>query len=122
MRHLYQEFVFVSKEEVKTGMDFIFDFLAELFAEIFCEGILSAGAEVVPYEKLPQEKREKYKFIAVVVSVILLILLVIGGVMLLETKGKSILGKIFISFPLVYFLTAVVLYIKNHIKKLKTDN
>ena len=100
-------------------MDIIFDFLVEIFAEGIIEGVLSASAEVVPYEKLPREKREKYKFIAVIVSVILLILLVVGGVMLLETKGESDLGKILIGFPCVYFLTAVVLFIKKCVKRVK---
>ncbi len=104
-------------------MDVIFEFLVEVFAEGICEGILSASTEVVPYEKLPREKREKYKFIVVVITVILLILLVIGGIMLFETKGKSDLGKILIGFPVVYFLTAVIMYIKKCVKKqVKKDN
>ena len=100
-------------------MDIIFEVIVEFFAEIFCEGFLSASTEIVPYDKLPREKREKYKFIVVLISVILLILLVIGGVMLLETKGKSELGKILIGFPIVYILTAVVLLIKKLVKRAK---
>ena len=98
-------------------MDTIFEAIVEFFAEVFGEGILSASTEVVPYDKLPREKREKYKFIVVVVSAILLILLILGGVMLLETKGKSELGKILIGFPIVYFLTSVILLIKKLIKR-----
>ena len=100
-------------------MDIIFEVIVEFFAEIFCEGFLSASTEIVPYDKLPRDKREKYKFIVVLISVILLILLVIGGVMLLETKGKSELGKILIGFPIVYILTAVVLLIKKLAKRAK---
>ena len=100
-------------------MDIIFEVIVEFFAEMFCEGFLSASTEIVPYDKLPREKREKYKFIVVLISVILLILLVIGGVMLLETKGKSELGKILIGFPIVYILTAVVLLIKKLVKRAK---
>ena len=100
-------------------MDIIFEVIVEFFAEIFCEGFLSASTEIVPYDKLPRVKREKYKFIVVLISVILLILLVIGGVMLLETKGKSELGKILIGFPIVYILTAVVLLIKKLVKRAK---
>ena len=100
-------------------MDIIFEVIVEFFAEIFCEGFLSASTEIVPYDKLPRDKREKYKFIVVLISVILLILLVIGGVMLLETKGKSELGKILIGFPIVYILTAVVLLVKKLVKRAK---
>ena len=100
-------------------MDIIFEVIVEFFAEMFCEGFLSASTEIVPYDKLPRDKREKYKFIVVLISVILLILLVIGGVMLLETKGKSELGKILIGFPIVYILTAVVLLIKKLVKRAK---
>ena len=98
-------------------MDIIFEAIVEFFAEVFSEGILYASTEAVSYDKLPREKREKYKFIVVVVSVILLILLILGGVMLLETKGKSELGKILIGFPIVYFLTAVILLIKKLVKR-----
>ena len=100
-------------------MDFIIEFLVEFFMEIFVGGFLSAGAEVVPYEKLSKKKKEKYKYIAVAVSAILLVLLIIGGVMLLETKGKSELGKVFIGFPVVYFVTGIVLKIYRYIKKEK---
>ena len=100
-------------------MDIIFEVLVEFFAELFCEGFLSASTEIVPYDKVPREKREKYKLIVVVISVVLLILLVIGGVMLLETKGKSELGKILIGFPIVYILAAVVLLIKKLVKRAK---
>ncbi len=100
-------------------MDIIFEILAETFSEILLEGVLSASAEVVPYEKLPRKKKEKYKFIVAAVSTLLLILLIIGGVILLETKGKSELGKILIGFPIVYILTAVVLLIKKLVKRAK---
>lgn len=98
-------------------MDIIFEAIVEFFAEVFGEGFLSASTEAVPYDKLPREKRGKYKSIVVVVSAILSILLIIGVVMLLETKGKSELGKILIGFPIVYFLTAVILLIKKLIKR-----
>ena len=48
-------------------MDIIFEVIVEFFAEMFCEGFLSASTEIVPYDKLPREKRGKYKFIVVVV-------------------------------------------------------
>ncbi len=100
-------------------MDIIFEVIVEFFAELFCEGFLSASTEIVPYDKLPREKREKYEFIVVVISVILLISLFIGVIMLLQTKGKSELGKILIGFPIVYILTAVVLLIKKLVKRAK---
>ncbi len=97
-------------------MDFVCEVLVEFFAELFCEGFLSASTEIIPYEKLPRKKREKYKFIVTAVSGVLLVLLIIGGIMLLETNGKSELGKIFVGFPIVYILTAVVLLIKKLVK------
>lgn len=100
-------------------MDIIFEVIVEFFAELFCEGFLSASTEIVPYDKLPREKREKYEFIVVVISVILLISLFIGVIMLLQTKGKSELGKILIGFPIVYILTAVVLLVKKLVKRAK---
>lgn len=100
-------------------MDIIFEVIVEFFAELFCEGFLSASTEIVPYDKLPREKREKYEFIVAVISVILLIALFIGVIMLLQTKGKSELGKILVGFPIAYILTAVVLLIKKLVKRAK---
>ena len=40
-------------------MDIIFEVIAEFFAELFCEGFLSASTEIVPYDKLPREKKRK---------------------------------------------------------------
>ena len=98
-------------------MEFISEFFVEFFIEIFCEGVLSVGTEIVPYKKLPEAKRKKYKAIAVVTTFVLFVLLMVGGAMLLETKGKSDLGKVLIGFPIVYFVTGIVLKIYHHLKR-----
>ena len=101
-------------------MDVAFEMILEFFAELFCEGLTSVFTdEFVPYEELPRKKRERYNFIAGVVSIVMFVLLIVGGIMLLETKGKSDLGKILTGFPIVYILTAVVLLIKRVKRKKK---
>ncbi len=98
-------------------MEFIIEFFVEFFMEIFCEGVLSVGSEVVPYERLSKAKKKKYKAIASVTTLVLFVLFMVGGAMLLETSGKSDLGKILIGFPIVYFITGIVLKIYRHIKR-----
>lgn len=98
-------------------MDFIVDFFVEFFMEIVVEGFVSAGTEVAPYEKLSEKKKDAITVVAVIVSVLLFLLLVIGGIMLLETKGESDLGKVLIGFPIVYFLTGIILKIVRFVKK-----
>ncbi len=93
------------------------EFIVEFFMELFCEGLLSVGAEVVPYEKLPKAKKQKYKIIAMVTTVLLFVLFMVGGAMLLETSGKSDLGKVLVGFPIVYFLTGIVFKIYRNIKR-----
>lgn len=101
-------------------MDVVFEMILEFFAELFCEGLTSVFTdEFVPYEELPRKKRERYNFIAGVISIVMFVLLIVGGIMLLETKGKSDLGKILIGFPIVYILTAVVLLIRRRIRRKK---
>ena len=101
-------------------MDVVFEMIFEFFAELFCEGLTSVFTdEFVPYEELPRKKRERYNFIAGVISIVMFVLLIVGGIMLLETKGKSDLGKILTGFPIVYILTAVVLLIKRVKRKKK---
>lgn len=101
-------------------MDVVFEMILEFFAELFCEGLTSVFTdEFVPYEELPRKKRERYNFIAGVISIVLFVLLIVGGIMLLETKGKSDLGKILTGFPIVYILTAVVLLIRRRIRRKK---
>lgn len=94
-------------------MELIFEFFAEIIGEI----VISASTEAIPYEKLPKRKRNKYRFIVAVITAALLISLVVGVAMLLETKGESALGKILIGFPIVYFLFVFVLVIRKCVKK-----
>lgn len=101
-------------------MDVVFEIIFEFFAELFCEGLTSVFTdEFVPYEELPRKKREKYKFIVFVVSVVMFVSLIVGGIILLETKGESELGIILVGFPIVYILTAVVLLIRKSVKRRK---
>jgi lysylphosphatidylglycerol synthetase-like protein (DUF2156 family) len=97
-------------------LEFIFEFLAELIGEI----VISASTEAIPYEKLPKRKRKKYMFIVAVITAALLISLVVGIAMLLETKGESALGKMLIGFPIVYFLIILELAIRKCMKKAKS--
>ncbi len=96
-------------------MELIFEFFAEIISEI----VISASTEAIPYEKLPKRKRNKYRFIVAVITAVLLISLVVGVAMLLETKGGSALGKILIGFPIVYFLIILELVIRKYVKKAK---
>ena len=97
-------------------MEFIFEFFFELVVEIFGEAFFSAGGEFVPDEKLLGKKKKLVTGIVIVTSLVLLICLIIGGVMLLETKGTSVLGKILVGFPIVYFVMGVMLKVKRAIK------
>lgn len=100
-------------------MDFIFDILAEIFAEVFCDCFISTYTAFVPDKKISHKMKQTIEIVAGAISIILFICLIFGGAMLLDTKGKSELGKILIGFPIVYFLTAVILGIRKLVKKAK---
>ena len=100
-------------------MDIIFDFLFEIFAEVLCESFLSLYTAFTPDKKISPKTKKTVEVIAGATGFVLFICLIFGGAMLLDSKGKSDLGKILIGFPIVYFLTAMVLFIKKLVKRAK---
>lgn len=71
-------------------MDFIFEVIIDIFAEIYLK-IMTA---FLPKAKL---KKWQLKLIVGAEAVVLIFMLIIGAVMISETKGKSIAGEVLVS-------------------------
>lgn len=100
-------------------MEFIFEFFLELVVEIFGEAFFSAGTEFAEVKSKLAKKKERVTIVVIIITLILLICLFVGSVMLLETKGESDLGKVLVGFPVVYFITGIILKISRFVKKEK---
>ncbi len=73
-------------------MEFIFDLLAEIIIEPVIEGYVLAMSHFSDGSKKLDE--EKVRTVVVFESLALMAMFVVGGIMLLETSGKSTAGKI----------------------------
>ena len=97
-------------------MEVVVEFLFELLIEGFVEAFLSSGEEFIPEKKLSGKKGTIIRIIVIAITLLLGISLVVGVAMLLETKGESVLGKMLAGFPVVYFVTGIILKVIKIIK------
>ena len=76
-------------------MDFIFDLLAEFVAGII-ESLIHCWMAVMMRfsDKFVNIDERKIKYAVVIECIALMIIFIIGGVMMLETSGESLWGKI----------------------------
>ena len=98
-------------------MDFIFEILIEIIMTPIIEGY--AFAMMRFSNKKEKINKEKIELIVVFECIFLLVLFFVGGVMLLETNGESVLGKIFIFIFLGVSLGQII--VGCILKKLKKD-
>ncbi len=80
-------------------MELIFDLLAEIIMEPIVEGYILAMYHFSDGSK--QLEEDKVKTIVVFESVALFLMLVVGGVMLAESSGESLTGKILLILSVV---------------------
>ncbi len=75
-------------------MDFFFEILIEIILTPIIEGY--AFAMMLFKDKNKKINKDKMQIFVVFECIVLLVSFFIGGIMLLETSGESLLGKIFI--------------------------
>lgn len=100
-------------------MEMIFDFLIEACFEIFVEGYISLYESFVPTKVLTGKAKKKIKAVFLIIALLLLIGLFMGVVLLLETEGSSVLGRIFITLATLYFFTGITLKLISVARKQK---
>lgn len=97
-------------------MEFIFELLAEIIMEPIIEGYLLAMSHFSDGSKKLDEDRAKT--IVVFESVALFLMLVVGGVMLAESSGESLTGKILLILSVAVSVVQIGLgVILNALKK-----
>ena len=87
-------------------MDFIFEILIEIIMTPIIEGY--AFAMMRFSDEKQKINKDKIQLIVVFECIFLLVLFFVGGVMLLETNGESLLGKIFIGVSLGVSLSQII--------------
>ena len=94
-------------------MDFVFEFILELFCEIYIEFMTA----FCPKTKL---KKWKMKVIFGTEAIVMLLMLIIGAIMVYETNGESVLGKIFLYGASTIIILQLMFGIIAKIKKRKS--
>ena len=99
-------------------MEFIFDLLVEIIIEPIIAGYLLLMSRFnVKTKKIDEDK---VKIIVVLEGLVLLVVFVAGGVMLLETNGESLTGKmLFITSVAVSVIQILLGVILSRIKNKK---
>lgn len=104
-------------------MEFIAEIFLEIIAEIIFEPMLEAYFSVMSYffHGTKKANKKKVRVIVAVECIALLIMLVVGAIMLYETRGESLTGKILliISIPIsiIQFSAGLILKIVNKKKE-----
>lgn len=92
-------------------MEFIFDILAEAFFELFGEGFVALSSVFVPQKEITPKRKATIGYVCLAVSLVLLAGLVVGVILLVETKGQSVWGRLAVVVSLLYLLTGILLKI-----------
>lgn len=88
-------------------MDFLFEALSEIIIEPMVEGYLLAMMRFT--DKKKNINKDKIKVFVVLESVILFLMFVVGAIMLAETQGNSISGKIILIASIAVSVVQVTL-------------
>ena len=97
-------------------MEFVFEILFEFIYELICEGLINLCKAFLPSKCISPVGYKVIKAVAVIVSFLMFALLFIGVILLIESKGKSVLGWVFVSGYAVYVIVAIVAKIISVIK------
>ncbi len=98
--------------------DIVIEFIFEFFIESLIDLMANAYESVFPKRVAP---KQKIKVICAGIAIVCLVVLVIGGVILAETKGESTLGKTMVISSLLYIVLGIALKIKSVIKSKKSN-
>lgn len=108
-------------------MEVILEIFLEIIAEIIFEPMLEAYFSVMSYffHRTKKADKEKVRIVVAVECIALLIMLVIGAIMLFESSGESLTGKVLliISIPIsiIQFSAGLILKIVNKKKNNNSD-
>ena len=98
-------------------MDFLFDILDEAFFEIISERYIALCSAFVPQKAVSKKGKRFIGYVCLAISLTLLVGLIVGIIILVETKGQSFWGWLLISLNIIYLLAGITLKIISHIKK-----
>lgn len=93
-------------------MDFIFEVIIDVFAEVY----LRIMTILLPKTKL---KKWQMKMIVGIEAVVLILMMIIGAIMVTETKGENVAGKILVSVSVTIIVAQVIFGITAKIKSRK---
>ena len=98
-------------------MDFLVDFLVEFVFYIFAEGFVSLSVSFMPNKAISLRTKKILAIVLSLVGICLFALLVVGVVILVESRGENVIGWIFIALCLIYVILSIASRFVAKIKK-----
>ena len=98
-------------------MDFLMDFLVEVVFNVFAEGFISLAAAFMPNKAFSPRTEKILTIIFSLIGICLFVLLVVGAVILIESRGDNIMGWILTGVCAIYVVLAIVSKIVAKTKK-----
>lgn len=98
-------------------MDFLIDFLVEVIFNVFAEGFVALAGVFMPNKALSPRTEKILAIIFSLIGLCLFGLLVVGIIMLVESRGDNLLGWIFMGVSTIYVALSIVARIVIKIKK-----
>jgi len=110
----------LSHEQTQKGgdfLDFIIDVLVEVVFEAIAEGFMMLSEAFMPQKTLSAKARKVLSVVFGLIALVLFFLLLLGIFLLIETRGESSFGWLFVILGGAYLFMAIVLKIIAVIKR-----
>ena len=98
-------------------MDFLMDFLVEVIFNVFAEGFVALAGVFMPNKALSPRTEKILAIIFSLIGLCLFVLLVVGIIILNESRGDNPIGWIFMGVSTIYVALSIVARIVIKIKK-----
>lgn len=97
-------------------LDILFELILTVFVEGFLEGFVSLCTVFVPQKKISPKAIKIITWICVIASLLLLVGLIAGIIIAVETKGQSFWGWLLVALGIVYLLVGIALKLVSYIR------
>lgn len=97
-------------------LDIVFEYILTVFVEGFVEGFVSLCTVFVPKKTISPKATKVITWVCAAISLLLLVGLIAGIIIAVETRGQSFCGWLLIAINVVYLLTGIALKLFSHRK------
>lgn len=97
-------------------LDIVFEYILTVFVEGFVEGFVSLCTVFVPKKTISPKATKVITWVCAAISLLLLVGLIAGIIIAVETRGQSFWGWLLIALGIVYLLVGIALKLVSYIR------